>query len=247
MFSSRLVIGRSFKLRPSTISRLVKRCLCVFILIVLGTNVFLRGNIPPSKADNNLPEEIFGFDDVFELERFDNETGADHFLVPNIVHFIRFNTSEFTFVDYICIQAVFRNHKPELIYFHTDVPNGQFRGKYWNLIQKDSDLFSRIRVKYLELPSEVFGQKLSDQWRLWHGSDIARIQIIMEYGGIYLDNDMYVIRSLDKYRKFEATVSWRNVVGNQVIIANRNARILPLWLNTYRDYRADLWYLSISN
>ena len=78
---------------------------------------------------------------------------------------------------------------------------------------------------------------------MWHGSDVARLRVIMKYGGIYLDNDVYVINSLDKYRKFEAVVNWDEGVdvGNNLIIANRNARVLPLWLDTYRDYHSDLW------
>ena len=30
----------------------------------------------------------------------------------------------------------------------------------------------------------------------------------MNYGGIYLDNDVYVVKKLDEYLKYEMTVSW---------------------------------------
>lgn len=243
MFSRTLTrIGRLLKVRLSPTRCTAKQSLLVFVLVVVGTKLLLREKLPSSR-DIYLSEDIIEFDQEFKWDRFDNETGADHFVVPNIIHFIRFNQSEITFVDYICIQSAFRNQKPDYIYIHTDVSVDQFKGKYWNLIVRDSDLFARIRIKYLEVPSEIFGQELSKEWRLWHGSDIARIRIVMKYGGIYLDNDMYVIRSLDKYRKFEATVSWRSndLLGNQVIIANRHARVLPLWLATYKNYRADLW------
>ena len=42
----------------------------------------------------------------------------------------------------------------------------------------------------------------------------------MQYGGIYLDNDMFVIQSLDKYRKFEITMNWdeNQFLGNQVTL-----------------------------
>lgn len=39
-------------------------------------------------------------------------------------------------------------------------------------------------------------------------SDIWRLQLLMEYGGIYLDGDVYVVNSLDKYRRYETVVSW---------------------------------------
>jgi len=34
----------------------------------------------------------------------------------------------------------------------------------------------------------------------------------MNYGGFYLDNDMIILNSLDKYRYFEMVVSWQAYV-----------------------------------
>lgn len=59
----------------------------------------------------------------------------------------------------------------------------------------------------------------------------------MNYGGIYLDNDVYLVNSLDKYRYYEMTVSWdgdKEAIGNQVLIANRNARLLRAYFDSYR-------------
>jgi hypothetical protein len=48
---------------------------------------------------------------------------------------------------------------------------------------------------------------------------------------------------LDKYRKFEFVINWdeNQFMGTQVIIAHKDARFLPLWLESYRDYRSDKW------
>ena len=79
--------------------------------------------------------------------------------------------------------------------------------------------------------------------------DFWRIMILMEYGGIYLDNDQYVIRSLDRYRQFEMTVGFENmdkfIMGSQLLVAHRNARLLRAWFDTYRsDYKKDEWYAN---
>lgn len=61
----------------------------------------------------------------------------------------------------------------------------------------------------------------------------------MNFGGIYLDNDVYVVNSLDKYRIYEMTVSWdgdNEAIGNQVLIANRNARFLRAYFDSYRFF-----------
>jgi hypothetical protein len=66
----------------------------------------------------------------------------------------------------------------------------------------------------------------------------------MEYGGIFLDNDVYVVQNLNKYRKFEMALGWdeNECIGTQVLIANKNARFLRLWLESYRKYYPDQWY-----
>ena len=71
----------------------------------------------------------------------------------------------------------------------------------------------------------------------------------MEYGGIYLDNDQYIVRSLDRYRQFEMTVGFEDmskfIMGSQILIAHRNARFLKAWFDTYRsDYKKDEWYTN---
>ena len=59
----------------------------------------------------------------------------------------------------------------------------------------------------------------------------------MTYGGIYLDNDVYVVNSLNKYRKYEMTLGWEIVnkfIANQVIIANPHARFLKTFFDSFR-------------
>lgn len=197
--------------------------------------------IAEKKRAEKKPVDTESHKSIFD--NFDNVTGAEHFIVPNIIHFIRFQTFELNFVDYMVLLAAMRNHKPDQFFFHTDVEDVQFTGKFWGLVKQDEDLWSRIKVFFLEAPAEIFGQKLNEGWRFYHGSDIGRIHVLMKYGGIYVDNDAYVIRSLDKYRKFEFVINWdeNQFMGTQVIIAHKDARFLPLWLESYRDYRSDKW------
>jgi len=188
--------------------------------------------------------------DVLDFNGFDNETGRSfdgRLIVPNLIHYIRFNKTTFTFVDYVCLRSAYIQQRPDRIYLHTNVDESNFTGLYWKRIQSEPDLYSRIVLQPIELPSEIFNQPLSDGWRLFHGSDIARIRTMMKYGGIYLDNDVYVVQNLDKYRKYEIAMGWDEgqFLGSQVIVAHRNARFLPLWLNTYRQYHADLWLVAL--
>ena len=71
----------------------------------------------------------------------------------------------------------------------------------------------------------------------------------MNFGGIYLDNDVYVVRSLDEFRKREMTCGWEknitHVMGSQVLIAHKHARFLRAWFDSYRTgYKINEWYTN---
>ena len=73
-------------------------------------------------------------------------------------------------------------------------------------------LFPKVNLRLLYLTQTLklnVKQFSSKGNRYFHGGDLARIKIFMTYGGIYLDNDVYVIQNLDKYRKFECALNWQ--------------------------------------
>ena len=210
------------------------------LLFVTGSLAIL--SLYPFASD----DENFEHANRIQFEDFDNQTGAEHFIVPNVVHFIHYDKTELSFVDYVVLRAAMRNHRPDAIFIHSNIPEAPRIGKYWDWIRKDVELWSRIKFLYLEAPTEIFGQQLSTGWRLHHGSDIGRIRLLMKYGGIYLDNDVYVIKNLDKYRKFEFVINWdeNQFMGTQVIVAHKDARFLKEWLETYREYHSDRWSVT---
>ena len=59
---------------------------------------------------------------------------------------------------------------------------------------------------------------------------------MIEFGGIYLDRDVYVVQSLDPLRKFEMTAGVLSALGSQVLIAHKSARFLRLFLQTYQKW-----------
>ncbi|CAF0830447.1 unnamed protein product [Didymodactylos carnosus] len=165
-------------------------------------------------------------------------------LVPNIIHYIRWDKPTFNFVDIVCMRSAYLAQKPDKIYIHTNTPN--FRGKYWiQLKRKWPDLYQRIKIILNIPPTSIWGQNFSSGWHLYHASDIERIKILMKYGGIFADNDLYVVRNLDKFRHFEMTLGWIENdpgLGTMIYIAHKHARFLPLYIDTYREYNETEWY-----
>lgn len=201
-----------------------------------------------AKVTNSLQQENLWNQTLdFAALNLSNETGhpLGAYLVPNYVHFVYFGSTPINYVHLICILAAFKNQKPDRIFFHFD-NTSTFSGKYWEILQKTRGFSEILFFNKVKLPNEVFGQTLNPTWRKWHGSDIVRIQMLMKYGGIYLDSDCYVVNSLDRYRKFEATVGWDEdqFLGNQVQIAHKDARFLKKYLYTYKKYDSSKWYYN---
>lgn len=210
------------------------------LLWYIGTVTLLRPNAEWNLLTANkiirLHQNLF--------EGFNNVTGTEDgsYIVPNIIHFIRFKQENFSFVDAVCVLSAFKNHRPDKIMFHTDVD--KFVGPYWEKIKNTPGIVYEIRN--VTIPAKIFGQKFNKVFHLWHAGDITRIRILMQHGGIFLDNDIYVVQNLNKFRKFEMAIGWddNDCIGTQVLIANKNSRFLKLWLESYREYYSDRWYYN---
>jgi hypothetical protein len=222
--------------------------LLTFIIITVIGSFISIDNITKAfgnykKVNNSYDCGIYGcIDDYLDFEGFDNKKGVKKYIVPDIVHLLYLNQTMLSFYQVINIFSIYYNHKPGLIYIHCDICS--FHGKYWKWIKDEVNLFKLINVHQVPFHDTIFGVKYS--WLNHHRSDIWRLQLLMNYGGIYLDNDVYVVKSLHKYRKYEITISWddkNDGIGVQVIIAHKNARFLKAHFDSYRyNYTPEEWY-----
>lgn len=164
------------------------------------------------------------------------------FVIPNEVHFILFEKRKLDFIQFLSIVSAIKVQKPEQVLVHCDCK--ELSGHYWDLIIYLSKKINvPVKVIYLAKPTHVFGQKLSS---VYHSADVARIQILMNYGGIYLDTDTVVLKPLSEFLRYEVVIGWpySDNIGNQIIIADKQARLLRLWLNGYKQYRPFMWYYN---
>jgi mannosyltransferase OCH1-like enzyme len=158
---------------------------------------------------------------------------------------VLFDINEIQFAHFISILSVLRHQKPDEIIIHCNCD--QLNGINWRIVRdRANSSNTEIRIRKVSKINQIFNIPLRGKWQNWHSSDITRIKVLMEFGGIYLDNDIYVVKPLDTFRKFEMTLNWDfdQYLGNQVIIANRNARFLKLWLDSYRYYDENKWYFN---
>lgn len=86
------------------------------------------------------------------------------------------------------------NIKPEKVYFHHQhIP----RGPWFELLKP------RMELIKTPVPDSIMGRPLH---HFAHKSDVVRLDALRHMGGIYLDIDMFVLRSFDELLMEEMTM-----------------------------------------
>jgi hypothetical protein len=210
---------------------------------IFEKNIDIQPKILPYSV-KDFEENVSIENKLLNFEKFDNKSGLDYYIVPNIFHYINLNQTEIGFGQFLSILSVWVNHKPDNIILHCN--HCKYSGKYWDALNNITELKSIIKTRFLyDYKEKIFRNRLG--W-IQHKSDVLRVLVIMNLGGIYLDNDQIVINSLNKYRKYEMAVSWESDnhgIGSQILIANKNARFLRAMFDQYRDrYQPECWYCN---
>ena len=162
---------------------------------------------------------------------------------PRILHFIFIGDVEdqyirFTFTDFIMIRAAYFRLQPDEIYLHSNVP--PLDSPLWDLIQP---MISAR--KELVAITEIYGNKVTGKA---HFSDVARLRVLQEYGGMYMDIDSICLKPFSKSMwdpPSGLTMGWesqkRNHIGCGVIIARKDSMYLTRWLELYKTFNDEEW------
>lgn len=162
-------------------------------------------------------------------------------LIPNIIHYIIFDQLSLNFITYLSVLSALKVQKPSVIYIHS---NENITGNYWKkLIQYVSTTETKLSVQTLLKPTHVYGQKLSS---VYHASDIARLFILRNFGGVYLDRDMIMINDINSLRIHDCVVGKpkHQYIGSQFIMAKNHSEFLKLWQEGYKKYKPRDWYYN---
>ena len=114
--------------------------------------------------------------------------------IPRIFHFVfglHPQTEPFHFMHYLCIASCLRVNKPDIVMFHYQhIP----WGPWWELIAPSLQLRKIEPDKFIS--SFSYNDTCISQYRYAHLSDIARLEILIKYGGIYADIDTLFINEI---------------------------------------------------
>jgi hypothetical protein len=116
---------------------------------------------------------------------------------PCIFHFVfglRPQTEPFHLMHYLCIASCLYINKPDAVLFHYQhMP----WGSWWELIAPYLQLRKIEPDKFIS--SFSYDDPAIGQYRYAHLSDIARLEILINYGGIYADIDTLFINKLPNH------------------------------------------------
>ena len=174
-------------------------------------------------------KEIFS-DDTLDIARTSNHGKR----IPNIVHFIWFDTKdkrEFGFVNYLSVLSAYRIQKPDEIMFHCD--RAPTADKWWTQLSREVPL-THLRVNIQTQMMSHTGQNIDHPE---HITDILRLQVLHKYGGIYIDLDAIVVQNLNPLRNYPA------VLGQELdehhnsgcVMSEQSGALVTLWLESYRN------------
>jgi mannosyltransferase OCH1-like enzyme len=159
--------------------------------------------------------------------------------VPKTVHFTWGGRKPMRFHQMVCFLSAYYVLKPNkiIIWYSKYRPNG----KWWEYIQKNITDFDDV-VDWREKvdPDSIFGRAI---YVPEHKSDIIRLQVLLENGGIYLDLDVLVLRPFDALLPYDTTMGLENEYGlcNGIIISKRNSTFLRLWWEEYKTFNDQQW------
>lgn len=181
---------------------------------------------------------------------FIERISTDQHSIPKIVHFVvgqvdqkgvkrRYaSTTPFSFFNYLVFLAARIQIQPRHLFVHYYEEPTTF---WWNQSKKDPEI-QMILVKS-RLVENIFSKSIDHHA---HRSDVLRLEILLQHGGIYLDTDALAFRSFDHLLNLSDVVMAnqdddKKSTGNSIILAKKNSMFLKRWYDAYQSFDSNCW------
>jgi len=173
--------------------------------------------------------------------------------IPKVFHFVfglKPQTEPFHLSHYLAIQSCLEVNQPEAVYFHYEhLPFGE----WWDGI-KDRIILNKIEKDQF-MASYEYGDSSIEAYRYAHISDISRLRILLEYGGVYADIDTLFVNPIPgAYYRHPCVMGKEKVdlqapaareaggsLCNAFIMAEKNSFFIQTWLDRIFDEFDGSW------
>ncbi|CAH1784266.1 unnamed protein product [Owenia fusiformis] len=198
------------------------------------------------------PKDIWALDNAFGRAARDIFYGSPEVpkvrhstkeLAPNIAHMVLLGGRKMEYICYIGMLSILHIVKVEKLYIHGDkVPIGDL----WEKISKDK----RVEYVFHDLPKSVYSTE--DNFLPQHVSDMMRVDIMIKYGGLYVDTDAIFVKPLDDYiRGYDVVATydwatgwvppWPDIINFGVTLGKRGAPFWHLFQHSMKDWWEKNW------
>ena len=151
-------------------------------------------------------------------------------MIPNKLHYVHLSRGgrEWKLHHYLSVKSAhIRGGFDSITVWVDDEPNG----KWWDLTKK---LVNTIKV---DPPTEIFGKPITQQA---HKSDVLRLQILIEYGGVYVDTDTIFVKPFTSLLDNKFVLGQQGINGQEglcpaVILSEKDSVFGQYWLAGFKD------------
>lgn len=166
---------------------------------------------------------------------------ANHTVVPNIVHYVWLGDNTLKYFSYLSLLSALYVLNADMIYIHGDV---EPRGPHWAKIKGHK----RVTFINRDFPGAIFAEPIVKFAS--HASDYWRGDLLIRYGGVYMDWDVIWVNPIPKEMRryetiacpdFPATGAFPDVFNMGVLLAGQGSQYLRYFLESYHHYLDNDW------
>lgn len=157
-------------------------------------------------------------------------------MIPNIIHFIFGLDSvrtqgEFSIINYIAIKSASLVNNPDKIYLYY---KNEPRGEWWNRVKQEQ----LVETVFVSSPQKIDNHPLK---HYAHKADILRLNILSNFGGVYLDIDTICLKPLLPLYDYDFVLGSidNQRLCNAVMLSKKNNYFLKTLYNSYFYFRSN--------
>ena len=163
--------------------------------------------------------------------------------IPKIVHYVWFGHRNVSFSMYVSFKSTLKFVKPLKIIIYIERYN---LGPYFDAMRNHS----LVRVVYYGAPNSAFQNRIVNPK---HASDFLRTDVLMRFGGIYMDWDVFWLKPIDDlielgyetiaafehYNGMTPREEFPDTINMGVVLARPGSRFISLWQESFREYTGE--------
>lgn len=151
-------------------------------------------------------------------------------MIPNKLHYVHLSGGgrRWKLHHYLSVKSAYTRGGFNSITIWIDTePDGE----WWDLTKP------MVNIQFVEPPNEIFGKPITEQA---HKSDVIRLQVLLEEGGVYVDTDTIFVKPFTELLNNKVVMGQQGVGGSEglcpaVILSEPNSTFLTQWLMGFRE------------